>query len=258
MKKYALLILMLMITVGIFSPSAQVQAGPSDNYNDCIAYYNPGEWSLYCEPLQRQGGAVAATCAAFNGLGKIICQVNQLLNAVIPVLLALGVVYFVWGVVRYIIAGDDETKKKGREHIIYGLIGLSVIVSLWGLVNVITNTFGLSGAAPSFQSLAVSGTSGTCDLSGKPKLQDLLCYVTRIINDSIIPLIFSLAVLMFVWGVVQYVINSSEEAKKEKGRQFMLWGIIALTVMVSIWGLVGILTATFGIDGSVLPQVKPK
>ena len=62
---------------------------------------------------------------------------------------------------------------------------------------------------------------------------------------------------MFIWGVVQYVINSGEEAKKDKGKQFMLWGLIALTVMVSVWGLVDILGATFGVDDtSVIPQVK--
>ena len=61
---------------------------------------------------------------------------------------------------------------------------------------------------------------------------------------------------MFVWGVVQYVIKSDEEAKKQKGKQFMLWGLIALTVMVSVWGLVEILGTTFGINTSFIPQVK--
>ena len=200
----------------------------------------------------------ADTCSLVEGLGRLICQVHRILNSIIPVIIALGVVYFVWGVVHYMIAGGDEAKKKGRDQIIYGLIGLAVISGLWGLVNIITNTFGLGGNAPALVSLQVTGAGGsTCTLAGDPKLQDLLCYLTRIINDSVIPLVFAIAVVIFVWGVVHYVINSSEEAKKEKGRQFMLWGIIALAVMVSVWGLVGILTATFGIDGSVLPQVKP-
>lgn len=86
--------------------------------------------------------------------------------------------------------------------------------------------------------------------------QDLLIYVTCIISKSVIPLIFALAVAMFVWGVVQFVINSNEEAKKEKGRQFMIWGIVALAVMVSVWGLVAILGNTFGIDTNFVPQVK--
>ena len=62
---------------------------------------------------------------------------------------------------------------------------------------------------------------------------------------------------MFIWGVVQYVINGEEEAKKAKGKQFMIWGIIALAVMVSVWGLVSILTHTFGISSGkdFIPQL---
>jgi hypothetical protein len=64
---------------------------------------------------------------------------------------------------------------------------------------------------------------------------------------------------MFVWGVVKFFfINADEEAKRAQGKQYMIWGIIALAVMLSIWGLVSILGATFGIKtNSVLPQVTP-
>ncbi|MFA6586162.1 MAG: hypothetical protein WCS86_03325 [Candidatus Paceibacterota bacterium] len=94
-----------------------------------------------------------------------------------------------------------------------------------------------------------------CTLIANPKFQDLLTYINCIINRSVIPLIFALATVMFVWGVVQYVINSDEEAKKEKGREFMVWGIIGLTVMFGIWGLVSILGNTFGIE-NVIPQLR--
>ena len=59
--------------------------------------------------------AANTDCKTLIGLGKIICQINQLLNTVVPVLLALGVVYFIWGVAQYVIAGEDETKKKGKK-----------------------------------------------------------------------------------------------------------------------------------------------
>ena len=91
------------------------------------------------------------------------------------------------------------------------------------------------------------------------RLQHILKYITCIITDSIIPLIFALALTMFVWGVAQFVINPSEEAKREKGRQFMLLGVIALAVMVSVWGLVKIVGSTFGLElvRPVIPVVRP-
>jgi len=94
-----------------------------------------------------------------------------------------------------------------------------------------------------------------CTLATSAKLGDLFGYVACIISKSIIPLIFALAVAMFIWGVAQYVINSDEEAKKAKGKSFMIWGIIALFVMVSMWGLVSIIGNTFNL-GNTVPQVQ--
>lgn len=94
------------------------------------------------------GGTTAAgagTCATGTGgtIVGLLCRVQQILNLVIPVLITLGVVYFVWGVISYVVAGDDEAKKKGRDKIVYGIIGLAVIVAVWGLVKILTNTFGI-------------------------------------------------------------------------------------------------------------------
>lgn len=195
------------------------------------------------------------------GLGAIICNLQQLLNSIVPLLIALGVVYFVFGVVQYVIAGGEEDKKKGKDHVIYGIIGLTVIVSLWGIVGLVVSTFDIGGTTfntPQLVPLAVEGSS-SCSLDGSnTKLQDVLCYVTRLINDSVIPLMFALAVVYFVWGVIQFVIlGAGEEAKRTQGRQHMIWGVVALAVMLGVWALVGILGGTFGIDTSVLPQVKP-
>jgi hypothetical protein len=95
-----------------------------------------------------------------------------------------------------------------------------------------------------------------CTLAANPKLQNLFVYASCIIGSSVIPLIFALAIASFVWGVVQYVINDTDENKKEKGRDFMIWGIIAITVMVSVWGLVGILGKTFNLNTNFVPQLK--
>jgi len=87
------------------------------------------------------------TCDAATGLSKMLCNIQGLFNAVIPLLIALGVVYFVWGVVRYMIGDSEEAKKKGKDGIIFGIIGLTVIIALWGLVNIVLNTFGLNDSS---------------------------------------------------------------------------------------------------------------
>jgi len=104
---------------------------------------------------------------------------------------------------------------------------------------------------------AVSDFSCFSAFQNDPRVSILFEYITCTIERTVIPLLFAIALVIFIWGVVQYVINSDQEEKKAKGRQFMIWGIIGLTVMIGVWGLVGILGGTFGINTSVLPEVKP-
>ena len=103
--------------------------------------------------------------------------------------------------------------------------------------------------------MAFAQTSSACALVTHPKLADLFGYGTCIINQSVIPLLFALAMVVFIWGVIQYVVNGSNEAERKKGREFMIWGLVAIAVMSSIWGIVKILTGTFGVQ-YVIPQLQ--
>lgn len=95
-------------------------------------------------PTATCGGNTTITGAQTN-IQNILCKFGDILNAILPILIALGVVYFVWGVITYVIADDAEAKKSGRDRIIFGIIGLAVIIGVWGLVKILTNTFGLNG-----------------------------------------------------------------------------------------------------------------
>lgn len=90
------------------------------------------------------GSPTACNGGAITTLQGILCKISELLGAVLPVLIALGVIYFVWGVITYVISSDEEAKKAGRNRIIFGIIGLAVIITVWGLVAILRNTFGLT------------------------------------------------------------------------------------------------------------------
>jgi hypothetical protein len=209
--------------------------------------------------------AHAETSCNGTGLSNLICQVSELINSVIPVLVLLGLAYFIWGIVQYVIADGEEAKKKGKDHMIYGIIGFAVIVGVWGLVNIVTTTFGLKGdaikpIAPQLVNSDSAAKAGSCpDIkAGSSKFADVIGYFTCLIDKTIIPFIFAIAMVFFIWGAVNFfIINANEESKRAQGRQFMLWAVIALAVMISVWGLVKILALTFGIDTSYLPKVKP-
>ncbi len=106
---------------------------------------------------QSTGGQCISTS---NGIAWIICRVGEILNTIIPILIVLGVVYFVWGVISYMIGADEEQKSKGRNKIIFGIIGLVVIVGMWGLVRLVTSTFNIDNQTGNITTPCVPGTPG--------------------------------------------------------------------------------------------------
>lgn len=82
-------------------------------------------------------------------LGPLLTQIRSLLNQVVPVLLALAVIYFFWGLIQFLRgAGDPKAHELGKTHMIYGIIAIFLMVSVFGLVNYLTGTLNLSNSYP--------------------------------------------------------------------------------------------------------------
>lgn len=72
--------------------------------------------------------------------------------------------------------------------------------------------------------------------------------VIGILNTVVVPVIFALAFAAFVWGAVNYFFfHGGDETKRAEGRQFVLWGILGMVVLFSVWGFVNIMLSTLGI-----------
>jgi hypothetical protein len=68
------------------------------------------------------------------------------------------------------------------------------------------------------------------------------------IVGSFIPLLLTLAVVIFLWGLVKYLFKIGGDEGVKGGVQTMIWGVVAIFVMVSIWGLVSLLRTTLNIE----------
>lgn len=86
---------------------------------------------------------------AANDVQGIITLIMSILNLIVPLLIAVAVVIFLYGVIKYITAGGDETKRtEARNMMLWGIIGLFVMIAVWGLVNVLANTLDLDTSTP--------------------------------------------------------------------------------------------------------------
>jgi hypothetical protein len=85
-------------------------------------------------------------------------------------------------------------------------------------------------------------------------LLDTLVTVNRFLN-GLIGVIITIAIIVFFWGLVRYLTDVGE--KKHEGLVMMFYGLIAIFVMVSIWGIIALLQNTFQISGqnrAIIPQ----
>ncbi len=73
---------------------------------------------------------------------SILGTIARILNdAVIPLVIGLAFVVFLWGIFKYVTAASLEGKAGAKETIIYGLIGLFIMLAAWGLVKILIDTF---------------------------------------------------------------------------------------------------------------------
>lgn len=128
-------------------------------------------------------------------------------------------------------------------------------VSLLFLLAVLSPVVSLAqNPTVTYQSSNQSGVS--CTNIEVDSIQALFGLVTCVLVKSLWPLLLTLAVIVFIIGVVKYIAGADEEAKRTEGRNFMIYGLVALFVMVSVWGLVGVIQGTFGLSSTpIIPQL---
>mgnify|MGYP001616051188 CR=1 FL=1 len=71
--------------------------------------------------------------------------------------------------------------------------------------------------------------------------------------NNIVGLLFIVATIVFLWGVIQFIAKAGDEAGRAKAKGIMTWGIVGLAVMVAAWGIVSLLVQYFTIPGEGIP-----
>lgn len=81
-------------------------------------------------------------------------------------------------------------------------------------------------------------------------LKSLLTDVSGILGQ-LKGIVFGLALLYFFWGMGRFILHSGDPKAKEEGKMRMIWGVIAMFVLISIFGIIGFIGNLLGIDTPV-------
>ena len=90
-------------------------------------------------------------------------------------------------------------------------------------------------------------------------LQGYASSIIGIINTILVPVLLTVAFLVFVYGVFNYfILGAANESKRTEGAQFVLWAVVGFVVILSVWGLVSLLGSTLGLTVGAAPPPYPR
>lgn len=81
---------------------------------------------------------------AKNGIAGVVGCLLGVMNNALYLIMAAAVLYVVWGAFQLM---KEEKREEAKNTVLYGIIGLFVMISIWGLVNILDRTFNLTGPA---------------------------------------------------------------------------------------------------------------
>lgn len=194
-----------------------------------------------------------------DSIQALIVDILEVVYQILTPIVALFIMYA--GLLYVLARGNQEKLKKAHQALLYSLVGAAIVLGAFVLVQVLQGTIDSLSLTQSVSAQSRNEFSESL-LPDSPKtiadacqniqnFKNLVNCVTVSIVNPLIALLLGVALVYFLWGVLQYItkLNSKDQAE---ARQVMWWGIVALFVMVSVWGLVQVLLNTFGLD-STLP-----
>lgn len=110
---------------------------------------------VFAQQPQTNFGAVGQTFTAF---------LSFLNSYIVPLLVAVAFLSFAYGMFQYFIkdGASDESRESGKKLALWGVLGFVLIVSLWGIVNIVADSFGFRGTQiQTLPAIPIPGRSGT-------------------------------------------------------------------------------------------------
>lgn len=143
MKKILLSSLILLATTGVaFAQNADFG---TPNYPNSVNYSNTNT---------NAGAPSGGSAGGVSDLNSLVRFVISTINTGIYLIIAGATIVFIWNIIQYFVVQTEGERTEAAKYLMYSVIGLAVIFSFWGLVNVVIKTFSLeNNQRPNIQSI---------------------------------------------------------------------------------------------------------
>ncbi|MBI5645032.1 hypothetical protein HY970_02930 [Candidatus Kaiserbacteria bacterium] len=94
--------------------------------------------------LAEAQSGVGGSSGTASGLLGTLALANRILNGLVGLAVLAAILAFFWGLLKYLFQGGGENKSEGLKIMFYGVIAIFVMVSIWGIIRLLQNTFGVT------------------------------------------------------------------------------------------------------------------
>lgn len=187
--------------------------------------------------------------ATVNGWVKMV---NFVITSLFPILVSVAGIVFMYQIIRFILEQSVEKRAQLRQSITTNLIILFVMLAMWGIVALVSQTFGLVVGTDIGFTAKYEGSGG----GGANTLRGMVYTITNFMSKTTLPAMVAIAALSFMYNLIIYLYKSDSENERTKARNYILWSLGALIIMLSVISILNIATQTTFGSSAFIPQFK--
>lgn len=105
--------------------------------------------AIYMVPVFAFAASHAVT-PDFRYITNLLTEINTIFSYILPIIIAIGVIYFIWNMIAYVVSGNDDAKAQAKQRIGYGVLGLVLIFGIWGIIEIVVGLLGVDDTATPF------------------------------------------------------------------------------------------------------------
>lgn len=84
-----------------------------------------------------------ASAQALDGFVNITEGIAEIVAILVPLVVSLSFIVFVWGIIQYLLAKDPESQSKAKGYIVWSVVAMAVIAGVWGISNFLLGNLGI-------------------------------------------------------------------------------------------------------------------
>jgi hypothetical protein len=195
---------------------------------------------------------IPAVSFAANAIVSAVTLIETLMSAAFPIVTALGIVAFGYNVMKYLTSKNLSDQNLYKSGMWNSLIALLIMFIVIGLVRVLAKSLGV----PVLGTDIGISTGQIVVNDGISSFRDIALTISRFASQRIIPIMVGGALLFFLGNIVISVTKSDSDEERVKTNAYLKWGIVALFILLTFFGVVSLFTGSLFGTKAVIPQFQ--